>query len=313
MSTTDPVEKDLMSQGNRRSTRLKKKPPDLRCGNQLCNEIIDDNKTEHIKCERCQENFHLSCTGMNVDALKYIINNNCKDSFIKCCLPCQPQARKEIGSIKDLENRIIEVDKKLDKSINNLERNINTKLDSIEKALENVDSKIEQNDTSIKGEIKTMNRTLKDTNIAEIGKKMREITKLEEKITTQVERNDRKWRANNLVFYNIPESDSTSGADRRKDDCEKLKIIFKDKQLSICGDKILNVIRLGVRKDKVRPIKMVFSSLEYKTEVYCKKLRYIKDNLSTPIYHSLDLSKSEQEAKKALVEEINKENKITVS
>ena len=296
---------DDLTPSGRRSSRQKKKLLDLKCGNKLCNDVIDDKKKRYIKCERCQENFHLKCSGMNVDALKFIIDNNCVDSFIKCCLSCQPHARKEISSIIELENRIKEVDKKLDESVSTLEKNLNKKMDLIKNTLTNVNLKITENVNSIKGEIETMAKTLQNSNMDEIGKKIGEITTLEKKITTQAEINDKNWRANNLVFFNIPESDSITSADRKKDDCEKIKCIFERNQFSFLADKVLNVIRLGANRNKTRPIKMIFSSQQYKSEVlkYCKNLKYIKDSQSIPIYCSLDLTKSEQEARRLLVSE----------
>ena len=89
---------------NTRSSKITKKPPGTRCGNEQCNKLIDVGKPKEVlQCERCKDMFHLECTGMNITALNFIIENNCLDNFIKCCLPCQPKARNEIGSIKQIK------------------------------------------------------------------------------------------------------------------------------------------------------------------------------------------------------------------
>ena len=110
-----------------RGSKPNKNPSVLKCGRKQCGRSINVTKEqEFIQCERCKEHFHLECTGMNIVALKFIMDNDCADNFIKCCLPCQPQARKEIGCIKLLEMRINEVDKKIDEKIEELNKSVNS-------------------------------------------------------------------------------------------------------------------------------------------------------------------------------------------
>lgn len=71
------------------------------------------------------------------------------------------------------------------------------------------------------------------------------------------EMDDRRQRSNNLMVYNIPESQKNSIPDKVVDDSNIIKNIFN----SLLGEsQIKKVLRIGKKGDKPRPIKLITDS-----------------------------------------------------
>ena len=113
-------------------------------------------------------------------------------------------------------------------------------------------------------------------------------------------REKEKW-CMNLIIHNLPESDATSGNDRKQHDISKVTEVF-NKHLGL-STKITNAYRLGKKGDNVRLLKVSVGSKQERANVLskCTQLRkipspsYLKNVFVTP-----DLTKKEQEANRAL-------------
>lgn len=95
----------------------------------------------------------------------------------------------------------------------------------------------------------------------------------EEVIINEV--SERNIRASNLLFYNIPESNSDNINDRISHDSNIIESI-------IIGDSIIRptkLIRLGIRgQNKTRPIKVIFSSPTHAFEILKLKKKLLFQN-----------------------------------
>ena len=164
----------------------------------------------------------------------------------------------------------------------------------------------------MKTRIESINQNFSESSISN-EKNLKRVETLEVKINRQNELADKERRIKNIIFYDIPESDSQDTNTRIEEDCTKLYEIFKRKHFTFDLDKIVNITRLkksDQNKNSSRPraIRMIFNSLEYKKQVLtsCRDLYYVKDNLRTPIYSSNDLTFKEREERRALVAELKK-------
>ena len=112
---------------------------------------------------------------------------------------------------------------------------------------------------------------------------------------------EKEKRCMNLIIHNLPESDATSGNDRKQHDISKVTEVF-NKHLGL-STKITNAYRLGKKGDNVRLLKVSVGSKQERANVLskCTQLRkipspsYLKNVFVTP-----DLTKKEQEANRAL-------------
>ena len=91
---------------------------------------------------------------------------------------------------------------------------------------------------------------------------------------------ERAKRENNVILYNVPESDHPSNEVRRKEDKHHISEILRitDTQMEIDLESDVNVItRLGIRGVKPRPIRLVTDSVDSKRRLI-KAVDKLKDD-----------------------------------
>jgi len=112
---------------------------------------------------------------------------------------------------------------------------------------------------------------------------------------------EKEKRCMNLILHNLPESDATSGQDRKKHDITKVTEVF-NQHLGLSAN-VTNAYRLGKKSDKARLLKVSVGSKHERAKILskCTQLRkitspsYLKIIFVTP-----DLTKKEQEANRIL-------------
>ena len=332
-----------------------------------------------MECRGCKVVFHPNCTKFNNVVVNFLKEHKILNDIIWCCDTCKPIVEKSISTITEiekkvnimdtglkeleiktnrneienikmltlsniLEQRIENLETKLDNKVNKVEeeiinkeqkfkqiidRKVLTLSNAFEQKIENLETKLE-NKVSIVGkeilnkeqEFKNIiNRKIPDTS-KNTKQNSENVTKLDNNIITLEEKTDREKRSKNLIFYNVPESNLMNPQDRIKDDCKNLKDIFERNNFSLKAENIINVIRLGKYDSispKARPILLKMNSTEYKFTVLknCKNLKFLKDNLSISIHYSLDLTIKERENRKVLVQQLqdrrnNGENNLAI-
>lgn len=86
--------------------------------------------------------------------------------------------------------------------------------------------------------------------------------------TFLTEVNERADRANNIIIYNIPESNSNEIQTRIEDDQQKISDLLAILNKDLAAEKILKVLRLGKKNEnRPRPLKVVFSDSRVAKEV----------------------------------------------
>ena len=109
----------------------------------------------------------------------------------------------------------------MDTNFENFKVEMNNRLQKIENSVEKKESDVS---ILVDGKIKTMKQNFPS---------IQRVSILEKKAKDIEEENDKKRRANNLIFYNVPESTSAIMDERVKHDLLMIKRIFKDKNLDI--------------------------------------------------------------------------------
>ena len=320
--------------GSRNSPRL------LQCGKKDCNSRIKSDD-QSIACERCCNRFHLTCAKFSKEAYDVLTSSDLFKDIIWCCSLCRPKVRQILETIDEMENKIKNVDIKIDELKNNFERNLENielkindketevngiveiKIDELknnfERSLDNIELKINGKETEVKDIVENKIKTIKDDfneNNKSNEEQLRRVQTLEEKITLQNELVEKERRAKNLILYNIPESEEEKPEERVKDDCQKIKEILARNQIILDPTKIENIFRLGKKenlknKENARPLLLKFDSQDYRKQVmqFCKDLYYLKDNLKISVYYSQDLTVKERKERKPLVEELKQRKK----
>ncbi len=140
--------------------------------------------------------------------------------------------------------------------------------------------------------------------------KLAKVERLEDVTKEMEEQKDKERRKKNLIFYNLPESDSKDVTERIKEDWVSVKKVFERKGLNLKKNDIGNVYRLGREKihGRSRPLLIRFEREDKKREIlkYCKDLKLVVDKESRPIFYSMDLTIKEREERKKLVAELKK-------
>ena len=106
---------------------------------------------------------------------------------------------------------------------------------------------------------------------------------------------EREKQKLNVIVYNAPESEASTGLERKEEDLNRLNKLLKD-NLQVSAN-ITKVIRLGKRDDKPRLLKVSLGSADQKSNLLRNKVKLKKD--SNPehiknIYISPDYTPLEQ-------------------
>ena len=99
-----------------------------------------------------------------------------------------------------------------------------------------------------------------------------------ENITSSLanEQKEREKRKLNVIVYNVPESNATTGLERKEEDLTRLNGLFKD-YLQVSPD-ITKVIRLGKKGDKPRLLKVSVASTDQRSNILRNKVKFKQDS-----------------------------------
>jgi hypothetical protein len=116
-----------------------------------------------------------------------------------------------------------------------------------------------------------------------------ELTKMKETIISQqlqIESNESKLRANNLIFHNIAEDSISTGAECLSNDKEKLHFVIHTAKIDVTRDDILSAQRLGKRQnERTRPLKVTFKDSNVKYN-FLNKRREVAANVElAKVFH----------------------------
>ena len=112
----------------------------------------------------------------------------------------------------------------------------------------------------------------------------------------------RQW---NLMFFNVPESDTEDSAQRKANDTDFVLSLIDD--IGAGPVDIVDVVRLGARSsDKSRPLRVQFKDLSHKRSVLvkAKKLRESSSSTFKEVFINPGLSFKERQAQRELRKEL---------
>lgn len=116
-----------------------------------------------------------------------------------------------------------------------------------------------------------------------------EVTKLKTVITSQqlqIEGNEQRLRANNLILHNISEDDLSHGPNRISNDREKVDVILKSCNTVLSSDDIMSYQRLGKRQSgKTRPLKITLKSTENKYQLLNRRRSVATNETIQQLFH----------------------------
>lgn len=117
-----------------------------------------------------------------------------------------------------------------------------------------------------------------------------------EDVFTEIE--ERNRRANNLIIYNVPESEKSSADQRKQEDIELCKEIVLNDNSNTSNARIVNCIRLGKFSDsKLRPVKIVLETADQAQSIlrtYRRKENfYLHKDLTVRQQHASYLTRTE--------------------
>ena len=120
-----------------------------------------------------------------------------------------------------------------------------------------------------------------------------------------------KSKEQNLVYFNIPEKDDESIAERMKHD---YKILCEAYDQNIDNKEISSIFRVGKKDDnRARPLVVKFATVDIKNKILKKSgdLKIKRGNENLSVYVSIDRTKDQREKHRKLVEELKKRRRET--
>jgi len=215
-------------------------PDDIVCRECKCTFSEEDDKL--IECDRCEEWFCLSCTGMNETYYDMLNDKTVSCDILWLCTECKAPAIRAVKTDMEIETRC-------------------------EEFLSRFQLKVEEELRTVKNDVEALKEVTADqsTNIQSMRKEI-----LEEAIREVQERQD---RSQNLVFFNVEESDLDDPNDSKKEDNLKVNNILK--KIGVGNITVSNPTRLGKKDGSVRPLRVHTASNGEMTKILgaAKKLK----------------------------------------
>lgn len=116
-----------------------------------------------------------------------------------------------------------------------------------------------------------------------------ELVKMQETIVgqqLQIESNETKLRANNLIFHNISEDTLPAGVESLTNDDEKINFISNVAKIGVKREDIVSVQRLGKKQsERNRPLKVIFKNSQIKYNFLNKRKEVITNAELFKIFH----------------------------
>ena len=245
----------------------------------------DDDKL--VSCSRCHKYFCIECIEMNDSQYETLSR---PDVFWLCpdCMPktnhwnsdslLEEKCEVIMGELqKRMESLELRLEEKLDTHVRSITQKLPDQLSTLEMKLENqLKSLSEEMPQSM---TKTWTSLFKKDEMTESQPSFKTIMKetLEEQKKEDV---DRENRENNIIIYNVEESEQVDTGERKKEDVKFFNILCQE-VLQISSPSAKNFIRLGRKpaaedSQRPRPLKVVMDSKDDRSKIM-RNLTKLKD------------------------------------
>ncbi len=297
-----------MSAAKKISTSSTSQSGSTACGKSGCCKKIGV-KSKAIACDYCNQWWHMQCAEMDDKTYSVLSQSNSSGKGVFWfCSRCRPnstlifETKKIIANeTHDIKAQVKQLENSLEAKLKLLEEQFLNKVDTQQNHLNKnmqsitnvVTTKLEQNNKTSSA-LTTLNnefRTLK--------------TNIENNIKTEKERNLKKLKANNIILFNMPESEGEKQK-AYKDDVEKIKTLFEELKLE--KEDVKQIFRIGkTAADRPRPIIVKFNNEEKRKDALKLRNVYYKNNQTQEnikIFITVDRTVNEQIQHKKLVQQL---------
>ena len=192
-----------------------------------CYEVFTDQNDKLMLCERCENWFCTNCLQMDDDVYSVMVDRKDLHWF---CEECEKPAITAVRTDKEIEERCAAYMSSITHRLDDIENKLSTKADIV--SVNDLESRV----TSLEG-------TNGEGVEAQAGESVTTVSVSD----TIAEQKEREYRANNIMIYNIPESQSSEAGDRIKEDVDTVERILAALDIEDT-DVIEKCVRIG-KKD----------------------------------------------------------------
>lgn len=243
-----------------------------KCGK--CKKTVKENENGLV-CETCERWYHPSCQSVNPELYKMLQKY---EEQLWFCGDCKPEIKKNVERVRELEQ----------------------KNDEMEQKLKIMEEKWETLKEDITREVIDRVREERNENI---------VKQTTESVLQHLrEENEKNKRKENIIMYNVMESEKENTEDRIKEDRARVTDVIEN-SLEVQDYAIEKIVRLGRKEDdRNRPLLIKFRNVTEKWNVVknAKKMKNERDVNKKRIGIALDMTEKEREIEKILVTELKR-------
>lgn len=272
-------------------------PNSLTC--KTCLTVFTKQDDKLIQCDRCNKWVCLECTG--VDENTYAVLNTPKGKRLHWfCKECEEDAMKAVHIDMEIKERCDEYLGILRDEIKEVKQELTNKV-SMEVGAVRVDmdalrQETEKTTTSLSKEISDLKKTFESSSQSP-GSSAEQLN--EAAAANMKEISERDSRKNNIIIFNLKESEKDDPKNRIDEDLEQARALLHAIQVKV---PIQNPVRLGKKPgDKPRPLRLSTSSPENVKEILKGAAKLQEVDQYKGIFINKDLTPLEREAIKKLV------------
>lgn len=288
-----------------------------KCGQ--CNKAVTD-RDRGVLCDMCESWYHTSCEGISEEVYKVLDKTDALHWFCNRCNSGVVKILKSVGKLTDkiaeVEARMLAIQgetqsemQKLRQSINEIDNTVRNVVEA--KLTGEVKKNVEQHVVQFRDIVKEqleeeIGKKELLSQVTEVSGELDEVRKSIQITKEQAdEQRDKESRRNNIILYNVPESDSPRVGDRNKADISfSLQMFNNCMNVGLTEEDFINVFRLGKRGESPRPLMIQLAGYNHKNLIMesLYKLRHAESKFKR-IVVAHDMTKTEREECKRLVSE----------
>jgi len=243
----------------------------------ICSKVVSA-EDKGIGCEICSEWQHAGCAGISKEGYKFLAQSGNTHWY---CDRCNK-------GVAPLLERMTKMQVRQDKMEQELTV-VKTDVAAIKKELQENGIKLQQTvSNTVEDKVKNLQRECTESMQDKVKNIQRECTE-----SMQIE-----IRKKNIVIHGVKESESRTDREMVYD--------ILGKGLKVDPDRYMEeVIRIGQKKDKIRPIRLKVKSVEGKIELL-KRAKLLKNEGYEKVFLQPDLTLKQQEIDKKLRDELKR-------
>lgn len=337
MKKTQTVEKTKKSSAEKKSVQGKakangkNKAPETSTRDEdiwhceTCEEEFAEDDCKVFECEVCGLHFCWKCLDLSEEEYIFLTNRSDLHWY---CKNCEGNALLSIRTDKEIAQRCTDYFKSVEIKLNSLEKDINQKADKkqieqleemlnnkadsaalkmLEERITNIESRTEKDSLHITGPSNTETKTNVSEETSTVNIKNRVDDNVKELI-------DREWRKNNIVVFNIKESESEETDERKLHDTEEASKLLNS-ELKI-NTAVTKPVRLGLKRDNSkfpRPLRLTVDNEETKWKILkaAKNLLDSREESYKTVFIKKDMTPMEREKERELRAQLAEKKRLS--